>query len=319
VVVGFASLAFDALVLRGVPTGAGMALALLTTIESAAIAAFIHRRCGDEFSFDRVSHALTFSVATFAAPAVTALLGAAAVNPTQAPFVSGWFAWWLGHALGVLVTSPWVLTLPAARSHSRVFWTSGRVVEACVAFGGLLAVSLVVLGGFFDNIGLVPAYVLPFLLWPAMRFGPAGSALGVFVVGLIGMWSTAHGSGPYAQLAAAGGNVAIRAQGAMGMTALSVLLLASMVAERRNALRERAQLVEDLQQALVEIKTLRGLIPICAWCHKVRDDAGFWQRLETYLGEKTDATFSHSICPSCAERQHEAAATTSAPGQAWKI
>lgn len=86
----------------------------------------------------------------------------------------------------------------------------------------------------------------------------------------------------------------------MAVAAVSLLLLASVVAERKRVAQENAALVVQLQQALLEVKTLRGFIPICAWCHKVRDDAGFWQQIEMYLDARTDATFSHSICPACA-------------------
>jgi hypothetical protein len=72
-----------------------------------------------------------------------------------------------------------------------------------------------------------------------------------------------------------------------------------VVAERRRAAEERDRLVFELQDALAQIKTLQGLIPLCAWCHKIRDDEGAWQGLESYLQEHTDATFSHGICPSC--------------------
>ena len=56
-----------------------------------------------------------------------------------------------------------------------------------------------------------------------------------------------------------------------------------------------------LQQALKNIKTLSGLIPICANCKKVRDDEGFWQQVEVYIKDHTDAKFSHGICPDCME------------------
>ena len=59
---------------------------------------------------------------------------------------------------------------------------------------------------------------------------------------------------------------------------------------------------EDLQQALKEVKALRGLIPICASCKKVRNDGGLWQQLEEYLGEHSDAQFSHGICQVCAKK-----------------
>ncbi len=57
----------------------------------------------------------------------------------------------------------------------------------------------------------------------------------------------------------------------------------------------------QLQEALGNIKTLSGLLPICANCKKIRDDHGYWRQIETYLQEHTDADFTHSICPSCAQ------------------
>lgn len=59
---------------------------------------------------------------------------------------------------------------------------------------------------------------------------------------------------------------------------------------------------EELETALSEIETLRGIIPICAWCKKVRDDTGFWQNVDAYVEEHTLANFTHGICPSCDEK-----------------
>jgi len=64
-------------------------------------------------------------------------------------------------------------------------------------------------------------------------------------------------------------------------------------------LRQRSRLVRELRESLANIRTLRGLIPICAHCKRVRDDAGFWQQVEAYVHERSEAKFSHSICPSC--------------------
>jgi hypothetical protein len=58
----------------------------------------------------------------------------------------------------------------------------------------------------------------------------------------------------------------------------------------------------DLRKAFDEITTLQGLIPICAWCKKIRDDTGYWEKLERYLVSHTKATFTHGICPECATR-----------------
>jgi PAS domain S-box-containing protein len=74
------------------------------------------------------------------------------------------------------------------------------------------------------------------------------------------------------------------------------------VTERKQAQEAQAKLLAELQQAMKEIKTLRGLVPICAHCKNVRDDSGFWQQVEDYLGQRTEAEFSHSICPDCLEK-----------------
>jgi PleD family two-component response regulator len=57
-----------------------------------------------------------------------------------------------------------------------------------------------------------------------------------------------------------------------------------------------------LQEALAKIKTLRGLIPICAGCKRIRDDQGYWNQLESYISDHSDAEFSHGLCPECIRR-----------------
>jgi nitrate/nitrite-specific signal transduction histidine kinase len=69
--------------------------------------------------------------------------------------------------------------------------------------------------------------------------------------------------------------------------------------ERRQIEEEREKLIDELRVALANVKTLRGLIPICASCKKIRDDGGYWNQLETYLEEHSDAGFTHGFCPEC--------------------
>lgn len=57
--------------------------------------------------------------------------------------------------------------------------------------------------------------------------------------------------------------------------------------------------VDNLQKALKEVKVLRGILPICSYCKKIRDDEGYWDQVEVYIKKRSDADFSHSICPSC--------------------
>jgi response regulator RpfG family c-di-GMP phosphodiesterase len=59
---------------------------------------------------------------------------------------------------------------------------------------------------------------------------------------------------------------------------------------------------DELQRALKEVKVLRGLIPICASCKKIRNDGGFWQQLEEYLGQHSEAEFSHGLCKPCIKK-----------------
>lgn len=72
--------------------------------------------------------------------------------------------------------------------------------------------------------------------------------------------------------------------------------------ERKRAEREREKLISELKEALAQVKTLSGLLPICASCKKIRDDKGYWQQVEVYLRHHSGAEFSHSICPDCAQK-----------------
>ncbi len=73
------------------------------------------------------------------------------------------------------------------------------------------------------------------------------------------------------------------------------------ITERKRAEEERERLIIDHLDALSRIKTLSGLLPICASCKKIRDDKGYWKQIESYITEHSDALFSHGICPDCAK------------------
>ncbi|GEM_PF-248770 len=79
------------------------------------------------------------------------------------------------------------------------------------------------------------------------------------------------------------------------------LLLATYesVAQKNEALREANKRLED---ALHTIKTLRGMIPICSYCKKIRNDGGYWQQVEAYVAEHSTASFTHGICPECEKK-----------------
>ncbi len=80
----------------------------------------------------------------------------------------------------------------------------------------------------------------------------------------------------------------------------SVVCISKEITERKRVEFEREKLIRELQEALAKVRTLSGLLPICAHCKKVRDDAGYWTRIESYISAHTLAEFSHGICPDCA-------------------
>lgn len=71
------------------------------------------------------------------------------------------------------------------------------------------------------------------------------------------------------------------------------------IAELQQAL---ASANADLRSALAQVKKLSGLLPICAVCKKIRDDKGYWQQIESYISEHSEALFSHGVCPDCAKK-----------------
>lgn len=90
-----------------------------------------------------------------------------------------------------------------------------------------------------------------------------------------------------------------------GYVVCAVALVAILWSVLEAYVAERARLVEanaKLQQSLDEVRTLRGLLPICSWCRKVRDDEGLWTQIEEYVSQHTDASFTHGMCPECYER-----------------
>ena len=72
--------------------------------------------------------------------------------------------------------------------------------------------------------------------------------------------------------------------------------------ERKQAEEERERLIQELQESLAKVNTLSGLLPICAWCKKLRDDKGYWKSVEEYISAHTGAEFTHGICPECYNR-----------------
>jgi len=74
------------------------------------------------------------------------------------------------------------------------------------------------------------------------------------------------------------------------------------ITDRKRTEMERKNLIIELKDALAQVKTLSGLLPICSHCKKIRDDTGYWNQIESYIHKHSDAEFSHGICPECAKK-----------------
>ena len=79
----------------------------------------------------------------------------------------------------------------------------------------------------------------------------------------------------------------------------SIQRAVELAVARNEDLVELSRTNRELRDALLRIKTLEGILPICSSCHKIRDGQGDWQRLEAYISRHTEARFSHSVCPDC--------------------
>ncbi len=127
--------------------------------------------------------------------------------------------------------------------------------------------------------------------WVAGR----GPAVGVSLMGL-GTWITGHliWATPYSSPFYTYWNTALRGGW--------ILIVALMVSQIRRDLDRERRLNADLATALGEVRELQGLLPICAWCKKIRNDDGYWEELESHIRRTTRTEFTHGICPACKAR-----------------
>lgn len=283
------------------PVAAAAGVGLIQAAEVGAATWFVQRLTGKSFSLHATRDTAIFICGVVAA----SLLGALAIGlwlgvvAPETPIRDAWVAWWLGDGTGILLAAPFLIAL--ASSEKPVVSTQLLARTAEIAILALLAfvTGYGVFGGAFPPAIRTPAFCLPVFLWASFRFGAGGTSAVLLVIASIGVSYTVQGHGPYAMPGATPSDWLQRTQATSSMAVISFMLLGSLVAERRRALVERAELVTKLQAALTELNVLQGMIPICAWCHKIRDDDGDWHKIEAYMEANSAATFSHGICPSC--------------------
>lgn len=167
-------------------------------------------------------------------------------------------------------------------------------MEAKVA-AALAALSIIVLLSVLDlwsgtSIRMGPLYALPVLL-VAWYFGlRAGVAVALFVTAL---WNAVQSH------VARESTLSLIRFWDICIGLVSFCTLAFVVARFKSLLLQEAQLARHLQEALDRVRNLEGMLPICAWCKKVRTDEGTWQHIETYVASHSNTTWTHGICPEC--------------------
>ena len=251
-----------------------------------------------------------------------------------------WWTWWLGDVGGVVLVAPLLL---AWNRPTDLRWTPGRIAEAGALALGLVVVCQIVFGGWIrDTLAQpLPYLILPLLVWSAFRFSQRETTVVMAVAAGLAVWGTVRGVGPFRGETVH--EALLLLQSFINVTAVTGLAMTALVAEHRGSVRdlrqsrdeleqrvrertadlvrantalqadieersrlaqERERLLHELQVALANVKTLTGLLPICASCKRIRNDQGYWDQVETYITKRSDAKFTHGTCPECARRMY---------------
>ena len=249
-------------------------------------------------------------IAAFIAACCGAWIYANAGN-LETPYFEYMRIWWFGDALGLLILTPAILSIvlyddaKTTPSTGYLRHLGGLAVLLTFVVVALLIASR---NGKLFGMSVGPTLLLPFVLLAAARLPLRWVALLVVVVAFTVIGMMVGGLAPFGKISAA--EAVIRAQEFILVMSLMAMGLAALLSQIRARQQEIAALnagleqrikdrTHDLEQALAEVRQLQGLLPICISCKKIRDDDGSWQILEKYISERTEARFSHGICPDC--------------------
>lgn len=241
---------------------------------------------------------LLILLAGLAAPAIAAFCGAAAVVIlfNHGDYWLVWYTWLSGDATGIILMAPCILAWTSREGEN---YSPKQIAEILVQFLLCAIASILIFGGSISHPYVLPYFMFPLLLWAGLRFDLRVTTLSLLIFCFLSAWYTDAGLGPFAIDRQVLSQSVFRFQLFFGITITSVLVISAIIMERNRAARERESLIHSLEEAIDQIKTLRGLLPICAHCKKIRDEDGSWKVLETYIQSHSDAQFSHGICPDC--------------------
>lgn len=212
-------------------------------------------------------------------------------NVWEAPTLINWTIWFETAVIGYLMVLPIMISW---MTPSSVSYSHRHKIEIALLFVFCIVASLVIFGADKDKPLVFPYFVFPVLLLSSIRFDLRITSIAFLLFLVISSMKSSQGMGPFAMGEFYREIVLVRFNLFCGITIITVLLVSAL----RN---EREELITELREAFSQIKTLSGFIPICANCKKIRDDSGYWNQLEAYIQEHSDAELSHGICPACAK------------------
>lgn len=264
---GIVAGAFVANATASEPLAVAAGIAVGNTLE-ALVGVFVLRRLGFDGRLTSLRDITSLIVAVATSPLVSATIGVSAlglggVQPASR-LAELWSLWWLGDTLGGLVVAPFLLVWSdKARAPRR----QGAAAEAALLFGGLIAASAVAFLHPWVDLPSIKYAVFPFIIWAALRFGPAGTATAAIVINAIAVWGTAIGRGPFAGEAWEQGLVML--QIFVAVAAVTGLLLGGVAAQSRAA-QQRAELSE--RRLLLAMSTAR----LGAWDWNIASGEVIW-------------------------------------------
>lgn len=246
--------------------------------------------------------------------------------------------WWFGDALGLLILTPLWLRLWPSGDGTKADYGRLILVDALVSGLGLVALGLFIASqdGTLLGASIGPVIFLPFIIFVAARLDLRWTTVMVAVFSFAIVAMMTGGRMPFGDLPSRQAVIAaqefifIMSLLGLGMGALlqqlrlkqreveaahTELLLRAASLEEANRHLQRAETevlalnagleervrerTQELENALDRVTQLQGLLPICAWCKKIRDDENYWYSVEEYISQRTQAQFSHGICPDC--------------------
>ena len=193
-----------------------------------------------------------------------------------------------------------VLRRPGLSARAELVGTAAVVIGSAVLDVAILAVT----GGASSPLlpfTFVLAVTMPVVAYQWLSLGMLGS--GMLMIGAGVLLSRDHASTETIIAFGNAGGGALLAGWLLGRSLARARNTAeARHLELREAFRANEQLLRELREAMSNIKTLRGLLPICAWCRRIRDDKGYWERLEPFIVANSEAQFTHGMCPDCSRR-----------------